>query len=811
MPHKLYVAKNRHLILQCSHAIMEKNQTAHLFTHYTRKTMNQQRAPLKAFLLDHKDWLEKVGGDLIRRKGRTVDEYILDFIKPGFKFDELALLAFVRMHHKHIFVLMDGRYWTSRKDNDVTRCDLKFGYVGNLLFVPLLHESAVHRRFKDGTRCVNMFLRPRLERRSKGYDVPSHFSTECSELMFPDRFCTDISDTFLRADLPCDVGIEYKFVDNTSFTPQRVLPENEENVCYSSQINDVNTDVDVKVCLSEASCSDESRNPIGTAHVILPEHTTDSTDDIPLSSHEKATDEPLCLEVSKQTDAEHQFGTDEPLCTHVGNESEENIEFSEHSGNVSPLPQAVSQVGDSFESPGSASPVTDQEVNIAVENSATVSDEKQSDSVHDNVTDQEVNIAVENSATVSDEKQSDSVYDNVTDQEVNIAVENSATVSDEKQSDSVYDNVTDQEVNIAVENSATVSDEKQSDSVYDNVTDQEVNIAVENSATVSDEKQSDSVYDNVTDQEVNIAVENSATVSDEKQSDSVYDNVTDQEVKIAVEKSATISDEKQLDLLPESVLNDVEASESNHTESSEGTGNSANPLIPQNEEASIVQKTNLDSNVNTENELDGTAQIPPILPNILPNMEETEASKSTETEDKIEKNSDDGNLAAYEADTDIETPLGTESPKPKADINPSSTAGETDSDSGVDIDKRDEDSCSCSGSCTCSSSSSISSSSDASSIEGSATNGEPKNTGKRGKRKYSDASDQANHSEHESRPVKRKLRQYLKKKPDYAVDSSSSEEGEGSQYSESNESEDEFVTVQTKTKKVVKKILKTKS
>ena len=103
-------------------------------------------------------------------------------------------------------------------------------------------------------------------------------------------------------------------------------------------------------------------------------------------------------------------------------------------------------------------------------------------------------------------------------------------------------------------------------------------------------------------------------------------------------------------------------------------------------------------------------------------------------------------------------------------MNPSSTAGETDSDSAVDIDKRDEDSCSCSGSCTCSSSSS--SSSDDSSTEGSATNGQPQNTGKRGKRKYSDASDQATQSEHESRPVKRKLKKYLKKKPDYAVDSS---------------------------------------
>ena len=90
--------------------------------------MTQQRALLKAFLLEHKDWIEKVGGELIRWKAIVLTSTFLDFIKPGFKFNELALLAFVRMHHKHIFVLMDGRYWTSRKDNDVTRCDLKFGY-----------------------------------------------------------------------------------------------------------------------------------------------------------------------------------------------------------------------------------------------------------------------------------------------------------------------------------------------------------------------------------------------------------------------------------------------------------------------------------------------------------------------------------------------------------------------------------------------------------------------------------------------------------------------------------------------------------
>ena len=137
-------------LFQCGHLVMERNQTTHIFMHFTKHSMAQQQIPLKAFVLGHRDWIESVGGELLRRKGRTVDQYISNLIKPGFKFDELALLIFTCMHNKHIFVLMEDRFWTSRMDNDVTRCDLKFGFVGNLLFVPLMHESVQIRKFKDG-------------------------------------------------------------------------------------------------------------------------------------------------------------------------------------------------------------------------------------------------------------------------------------------------------------------------------------------------------------------------------------------------------------------------------------------------------------------------------------------------------------------------------------------------------------------------------------------------------------------------------------------------------------------------------------
>ena len=82
---------------------MERNQTAHIFMHFTKHSMAQQWVPLTAFVLGHRDWIESVGGELLRRKGRTVDEYISDLIKPGFKFDELALLIFTHMHHKQYF------------------------------------------------------------------------------------------------------------------------------------------------------------------------------------------------------------------------------------------------------------------------------------------------------------------------------------------------------------------------------------------------------------------------------------------------------------------------------------------------------------------------------------------------------------------------------------------------------------------------------------------------------------------------------------------------------------------------------------
>ena len=127
--------------------------------------MAEHRQHLKIFVAHHKEWIGWVGVDLLVKKGHTLDQYLADLVRPGFKFDEIALLCFARMHHKHIFIMMESRFWTTRRDNDVSQYFLKFGYIGNLLFVLIMHESVQCHKFPDGARCVHLYLPKRSSAR----------------------------------------------------------------------------------------------------------------------------------------------------------------------------------------------------------------------------------------------------------------------------------------------------------------------------------------------------------------------------------------------------------------------------------------------------------------------------------------------------------------------------------------------------------------------------------------------------------------------------------------------------------------------
>ena len=120
--------------------------------------MAQHRQHMKGFIKNHYDWVCDVSIRFLADKGMSVDEYLKEVVKPGFKFDEVALVIFARMYHRHIFVLMNGRYWTTRRDHDIGKCRFHFAFLGNLNFGIVRPKSEVGGRFCDGSRFYDMFF-----------------------------------------------------------------------------------------------------------------------------------------------------------------------------------------------------------------------------------------------------------------------------------------------------------------------------------------------------------------------------------------------------------------------------------------------------------------------------------------------------------------------------------------------------------------------------------------------------------------------------------------------------------------------------
>ena len=65
------------------------DRTAHIFTHYTKTTIDELRVKMKVFSDANIDWIHKVGADYL--KDVSVDTYIKDITQGTIGFDALAL------------------------------------------------------------------------------------------------------------------------------------------------------------------------------------------------------------------------------------------------------------------------------------------------------------------------------------------------------------------------------------------------------------------------------------------------------------------------------------------------------------------------------------------------------------------------------------------------------------------------------------------------------------------------------------------------------------------------------------------------
>ena len=83
----------------------------------------------------HIEWIQKVGGDLLHKKGIKVEEYCNDLVELNFPLDTLELLVITWMFHNHIAIILKERIWTTQGNNDIDHCSIFLIYSGGVNFV----------------------------------------------------------------------------------------------------------------------------------------------------------------------------------------------------------------------------------------------------------------------------------------------------------------------------------------------------------------------------------------------------------------------------------------------------------------------------------------------------------------------------------------------------------------------------------------------------------------------------------------------------------------------------------------------------
>ena len=82
-----------------------------------------------------RDWIDKVSAPLLGFKKWSINDYLAEFLNPNMPLDEIGILLFSRMMHKHVVVFFNDLYWTTRSDNDITKCDCYLSYRGKCKYV----------------------------------------------------------------------------------------------------------------------------------------------------------------------------------------------------------------------------------------------------------------------------------------------------------------------------------------------------------------------------------------------------------------------------------------------------------------------------------------------------------------------------------------------------------------------------------------------------------------------------------------------------------------------------------------------------
>lgn len=148
------------------------------------------------FIEKKMDWIRDISEYLLGMKKRELEDYLAEFLKPEHPLDEIGILIFARMMHKHVAVYFNDIYWTSRVDHDTSKCDAHLIYRGKCVYEDTVKLSK--DEWNARKEYLNNFKTAYAERSNHDVDKNVHSTTVHNIIGSVDKTEQDDEDALLK-------------------------------------------------------------------------------------------------------------------------------------------------------------------------------------------------------------------------------------------------------------------------------------------------------------------------------------------------------------------------------------------------------------------------------------------------------------------------------------------------------------------------------------------------------------------------------------------------------------------------------------
>ena len=115
----------------------------------------------------HENFIRNIVSDLLQRKGLTVAEYCQNIVQLQWPLDEIALVLFAHLHKIHICVILEGKYWTTKRDESLKSANIYLVYCGKLHFFDTVWKGSLSEGLLNKSPAVTYYLRLKSPEKKK--------------------------------------------------------------------------------------------------------------------------------------------------------------------------------------------------------------------------------------------------------------------------------------------------------------------------------------------------------------------------------------------------------------------------------------------------------------------------------------------------------------------------------------------------------------------------------------------------------------------------------------------------------------------